>query len=239
MSGVRRAGLWPALLVFSACARDPVAVAPDAAAPESGSDARGGSLATADGPTLAGDAGALAPDGAVSVDLAGAVSVDASSPPTLVCGPNRALPPLEAACTTTADCLAVIHQTDCCGSQIAVGIRTSERARFEMLEQACRASYPQCMCAPRQLTTEDGSLIADPRELAAECVAGRCTSFRAGCQHACPAGESCFACPEGPQNVYRCSRVCRNDADCAAYPGWRCTSLLGGPFCAPQSCGTP
>jgi len=158
---------------------------------------------------------------------------------TLTCGPARPFPSFGRACASSADCAAVVHQSDCCGTMVAIGIRASERAQFEASEQACRATYPLCMCAPRQLQADDGSLLRDDKEMAVACRAGVCTSYRVGCGAPCSAGMSCFGCPEGPQTAFRCSHVCANDGNCGDLPQTRCMSLAGGPFCAPQSCGTP
>jgi hypothetical protein len=164
---------------------------------------------------------------------------DDGSAATLRCGPIMPFPAPARACASAADCVVVLHQADCCGTMLALGIATVGRARFELDEQACRAGYPQCMCAPRQLQADDGSLLRDAQEVGVGCVGGACVSYRAGCGAPCTGGTSCFDCRDGPQTVYRCSRICTDDRDCSSMAGTRCMSLLGGPFCAPSSCGTP
>jgi hypothetical protein len=70
-----------------------------------------------------------APD--ATVDLSGG-SPDLLAP---TCG-QAAFPAVDRRCTTGADCIVVRHQTDCCGSQIALGIRADQRDRFEANERA-------------------------------------------------------------------------------------------------------
>src|SRR5262245_56782819 len=62
---------------------------------------------------------------------------------------------LDRSCTTTTDCIAVLHTTSCCGSQAWLGLRATEGQRFTMLEPACDATYPACGCAAGPPTTDD------------------------------------------------------------------------------------
>lgn len=159
--------------------------------------------------------------------------------PSLTCGPGRPFPAQDRTCTNGADCVAVLHQSDCCGTVVAIGISGTQRSRFDADERACRATYQQCMCAPRQLATDDGSRLRDQAEVAVSCTEGLCTTYRAGCMGPCASGTNCFDCPDGPQKRFLCSHTCNTDTDCREMSQSTCISLLNGPFCAPQSCGTP
>src|SRR5262245_31726713 len=55
---------------------------------------------------------------------------------------------LDPNCTADSDCAFGVHQTDCCGSTVAVGFNRAERARFETAEPTCVATLPHCGCDP-------------------------------------------------------------------------------------------
>src|SRR5262249_26992749 len=70
-------------------------------------------------------------------------------------GQNPTFPIFDKACAAPSDCFMGLHQTDCCGTYVAIGIRSTERARFQDDEARCEAMYPGCRCAPRPTTAED------------------------------------------------------------------------------------
>lgn len=74
-------------------------------------------------------------------------------------------------CTSDASCFVALHQINCCGTEVATGLSTSERTRFEMLEPVCRASYPACGCPTMQTTTDTGELVTDPSQVRVGCIA--------------------------------------------------------------------
>lgn len=102
-------------------------------------------------------------DGGGSMDAGPDATGDAGDPCTLS-------PPLSDTCTTDADCIVVIHQTDCCGNTVADGALASEAVRFETFEYACRASYPDCKCPAGPTTTDSGESSGDPDALRVACV---------------------------------------------------------------------
>jgi hypothetical protein len=100
----------------------------------------------------------------------------------VACGPGAdpRFPDFDRSCTTEADCFVAMHLTDCCGSQRAMGISTSETDRFSAAEAACASMYPACGCFSDAITADDGSMgsssTGDAPTLA--CDSGICaTSF--------------------------------------------------------------
>lgn len=82
----------------------------------------------------------------------------------------------DTACVRDTDCALVFHQLDCCGSLAALGISTSDWARFNANEAACRTQQDACECAPMSTTTQDGASSEDFARLGAHCLAGQCRS---------------------------------------------------------------
>lgn len=77
---------------------------------------------------------------------------------------------LERGCTTDDNCVVGLHQTDCCGTQEAIGMNHSERDRFDTAEAACRSTYPACGCAPAPTTTDSGETALDTSEIQVGCI---------------------------------------------------------------------
>lgn len=122
----------------------------------------------------AGDAGGaldapVAPEDAPSATFdagptdGGAPSGDASSPCAYVDTIDRS-------CTTDADCLVRLHQTDCCGNAVMLGIRTSAESAYLGSEPACMASYPACGCPASLPTTDSGETVTDTSAVLAACT---------------------------------------------------------------------
>jgi len=177
----------------------------------------------------------LAGDGGPAADAA---------PAAALCGPQKAFPTFGRYCRGNADCVAVLHQSDCCGTFVALGISGGERARFDESEQACRASYSPCMCAPRQLTTDDGSVVRDLTEVVAACVAGECTTTKAGATPGavCPATVPvqrtlCPAALPGCTWGTHPQPECRTRGSCGADGTW---SIVPPPsYCGGLAAGCP
>lgn len=90
--------------------------------------------------------------------------------------PVPSFPELSRACNTTDDCAFGLRQIDCCGSNRAVGIATSEIDRFARGASICSSQFPECDCIPRGTETEDGELATREDHIVVECVQGACTT---------------------------------------------------------------
>lgn len=91
--------------------------------------------------------------------------------------PCGAVATLTRACTTDSSCAVAIHQTDCCGNTVAIGINHSELMAFTSLESACDASYPVCGCPVGPTTTDTGETTFDPTAVRVTCFMGTCTTY--------------------------------------------------------------
>lgn len=118
--------------------------------------------ATSHGPPLDPDEGSAANDAATTPPDAGSAC--------------DAVNALDDACRVNSDCIVVVHQSDCCGSTIALGVAGRALASFELEEPLCGASYPECECATRGLRTESGELVAHGSTVLVSCVGHRCTT---------------------------------------------------------------
>jgi hypothetical protein len=126
---------------------------------------------------------------AVAVSALAIVSCGASdADPTGDSGPDRGalsgcnfVASLDASCTADSDCAFGIHQTDCCGSTIAVGFNHAERARFDAAEPTCVATLAPCGCDPGPTRTDSGEDVFDAAPILLACVsvgtARRCKTY--------------------------------------------------------------
>lgn len=97
---------------------------------------------------------------------------------TVMCTATPAVfPTFDKRCTLPADCVTVLHQTNCCGSAKAIGIVTSEKGRFDRDEQICDAMYPKCGCPTLPPVAEDGKSSTGGNDIAVACKAGSCMTF--------------------------------------------------------------
>jgi hypothetical protein len=130
---------------------------------------------------------------------------------------------LDRSCSADADCLAVTHTTNCCGSAIWIGIRSTEKSRYDTLETACDKSYPGCGCAAGPPVTDDGSIVQFGGMAGVACQAGTCKTFSKACGHACDTGRSCSTCMAPDAGATStCSLQCMKDADCTDPKRTRC-----------------
>jgi hypothetical protein len=83
-------------------------------------------------------------------------------------------PSFSKACADTAACSIAYHTVNCCGTNAAIGIATTELAAFEEAEAICDSQLPMCDCAPFPTGTEDGQSTEDPNLITVECVEGSC-----------------------------------------------------------------
>ena len=145
-----------------------IAGAAGAAAGSGGAQAGGAQAGGAGAP--AGSGGAPAGGGSAQAGSAGTASG-------IECSSNGdGFPTFDRSCGTTEDCVAVVHQRNCCGTRIITGINSAELARFDESETACRADYPACECAQGPTTTDTGQ-TAPGSAVPAACSAGICTTY--------------------------------------------------------------
>ncbi len=86
----------------------------------------------------------------------------------------QAFPQFDKSCASGADCLMRLHQTDCCGSRVAIGIAAGAAASFDAAEKLCESMYPGCGCAPAPTRAEDGMAERPGHPIVVDCVAGAC-----------------------------------------------------------------
>jgi len=84
------------------------------------------------------------------------------------------LPSFDRSCGAAADCVAAVHQTDCCGTFITTGLSHSQQAGFDAFEAACRATYPLCRCAAGPTAADDHTTGSGAANVS--CVSGTCTT---------------------------------------------------------------
>jgi hypothetical protein len=139
-------------------------------------------------------------------------------------------------CITDADCVAVMHEINCCGAESWIGISASAAVRFASLEKVCDAGYPKCLCATGAPVAEDGSVVPFGQAAGVTCAAGACRTFSPLCGHPCDKARSCLTC--GPKTNERsfCSLHCATDADCTDPIDTKCQpGAAGGGICEPPN----
>jgi hypothetical protein len=103
-----------------------------------------------------------------------------SSPPSTACdvvmcaGSNMSFPTFDKTCTSPDDCAFAIHQTNCCGATLAVGLTKAEQTRFAADEKTCVDQYPLCACPAVPTVTEDGQSASAGKTIVVECQSGKC-----------------------------------------------------------------
>jgi hypothetical protein len=150
------------------------------------------------------------------------------------------VPMLDRSCAVDGDCLAVTHTTNCCGSAIWLGIRSSEKTKYGTLESACDASYPGCGCAAGPPTTDDGSVVPFGGMAGVSCQAGMCKTFSKACGRACDTGRSCSTCMAPDAGATSaCSLHCMKDTDCTEPKRTKCQVSFAGGVCVDptMACG--
>ena len=135
-------------------------------------------------------------------------------------GACQAVLALDRSCTTSADCVAVSHTTNCCGQEQVFGLRASEQVRFSTLEAQCDVTYPACGCAAQQPLADDGSRLQFQQTAGVTCAQGRCTTYVPDCGAPCATGKTCFSCTNHGSMFAACTTTCTGSADChdAALP---------------------
>lgn len=125
----------------------------------------------------AADTGVPPEDTGVPPTDTGVPPVDTGVPPT-----DTGVPPTDAAsacsfidsvdrsCTSDTDCVVRLHQTDCCGNSVMVGVNQAAAAQFAVDESACMASYPGCGCPAMLPVTDSGETVTDTSMVQAGCI---------------------------------------------------------------------
>jgi hypothetical protein len=153
------------------------------------------------------------PDDAGSVDGGG--PRDAGP---IVCGAGGGgtFPDFDRSCSRASDCEVVLHQVDCCGTQVAWAIAKDEVPTFTASEAACRGMYPACGCPAMATTADDGTVDEGSTAARTRCVEGRCRStFLPAPAGLCEPGGSdcrpgqtcCYPCGV-PGCEYTCTPTC-------------------------------
>jgi len=83
-------------------------------------------------------------------------------------------PEFDDTCSADADCMVALHQINCCGTQIAIGINVAEGADFKAAEAICQGQYPGCGCAQFPTEADDGNTGYLLEDFAASCMDGAC-----------------------------------------------------------------
>jgi hypothetical protein len=108
-------------------------------------------------------------------------SSDSGGADLVVCGTtDEVFPQFDRTCIENEDCVVVVHQTDCCGNQVAWGLAETERDAFEVAEAECMAQMSACACPAGPIVADDGSSTWDPMTLTVGCMAGQCQSQASG-----------------------------------------------------------
>lgn len=92
-------------------------------------------------------------DGAVTDASTGDVGPDGFPG---ACTPDGGFPNFQKGCGTTANCIVKLHQVDCCGSMIAIGLNHGEFAAFDSAELSWESACPKCKCPAKPTVAEDG-----------------------------------------------------------------------------------
>jgi hypothetical protein len=144
-------------------------------------------------------------------------------------------------CNTASDCVVEREQTDCCGAILDVGVNSASVSKFIACETAWVAHFPDCVCMPNAVTTEDGTTLPDGTAPGVQCFvasdSGLClTYFPASititCLDAGPADAACDCSYNGislhgacSQDGLRCGGGCEQ-AECVCVDaGWHCAML--------------
>ena len=106
----------------------------------------------------------------------GSVTTGSSSGVTGVDCAAGVFPTFSKTCAADGSCVTKIHQTNCCGSTVAIGVSASASATFDAAEKACDAMYPGCGCDGMGPVAEDGKL-GDPSQIQVACQMGKCMTF--------------------------------------------------------------
>ncbi|HEX7604142.1 MAG TPA: hypothetical protein VF316_21135 [Polyangiaceae bacterium] len=92
-----------------------------------------------------------------AADAGGAADASTEGGFPAACTVDGGFPGFVKGCSVTAGCVSKLHQIDCCGSMIAIGINHSEATLCDQSELAWENACPKCQCAAKPTMAEDGS----------------------------------------------------------------------------------
>ncbi|MBX7099705.1 MAG: hypothetical protein K1X89_18455 [Myxococcaceae bacterium] len=104
----------------------------------------------------------------------GCGSTGGPQPLRVSCGGTSNTVLFDRSCLADADCAAVTHETDCCGTVQISGISRHAVQSFQSLESDCATKQARCACATSPSQTDDGSVLTPGRQVALSCVHGQC-----------------------------------------------------------------
>ena len=89
-------------------------------------------------------------------------------------GANGVFPTFDKTCSIADDCAIGIHQTNCCGATLAIGLARAELTRFAADEKVCVDQYPPCACPATPTAAEDGHTPIAGQDIVVDCASRRC-----------------------------------------------------------------
>jgi len=142
------------------------------------------------------------PDSALDATLDSA-QLDVPDVGVIQCGKfPYVFPSFDNACAIDTDCALALHQTDCCGSRVALGIDAGLQAAFDAAEKVCEAQYPACGCVGGPITADDGGKTYNQALVGVACKDHVCSTF---------VGDPC-----GVAMGFQSADACGLDSDCVA-----------------------
>jgi len=109
-----------------------------------------------------------------SSDAGDASDAPPSADGVMCTGTVGTFPTFDKTCAGVGDCAIGIHQTNCCGATMAIGIARGEQDRFTADEKVCVAQYPQCACPALPTVAEDGRNPIAGQDIVVECQSSKC-----------------------------------------------------------------
>src|SRR5262245_54415002 len=89
-------------------------------------------------------------------------------------GMSGMFPTFDKTCAVAGDCAIGVHQTNCCGATIALGLTKAEQSRFAAAEAQCVAQYPACGCPATPTVAEDDRTPIAGQSIVVECQSRMC-----------------------------------------------------------------
>lgn len=133
---------------------------------------------------------------------------------------ETSFPTFDKTCAADSDCVTKLHQINCCGTQVAIGVAKSQSAAFDAAEASC--AWPMCGCATMPTKAEDGNTSETGGPIPVECDDGKCMTFidQGGIplDGVCGSSADGGQCAKGlaccyPCGIPDCSFVCTTPCD--------------------------